>query len=84
MQQVIIGKQSHFDHMLAKYCLKSWLHQVGIVHGESAGLYCLKGVTVAVCVSEGGTEGGILPVGLHCPESRPWVRAFSFCSGAGR
>lgn len=50
-----MGKQSHFGHLLAKDCLKSWLHQVGIVHGKSAWLYCLKSVAMAVCVSEGGT-----------------------------
>lgn len=50
-----MGKQSHFGHLLAKDCLESWLHQVGIVHGKSAWLYCLKSVAVAVCVSEGDT-----------------------------
>lgn len=50
-----MGKQSHFGHLLAKDCLESWLHQVGIVHGKSAWLYCLKSVAVVVCVSEGGS-----------------------------
>lgn len=62
-----MGEQSHFDHLPAKDCLESWLHQVGIVHGKSAWLYCLKSVAVAVSVF---LKVAFLPLGLELPRAK--------------